>query len=109
MTVKSLETPVDIEVLPQEEKEADELTQASENAGKCDTCGNHYDKLFVVRLADGQKGRFDSFECAIQKFAPVCVHCGCRILGHGHESDGAIFCCAHCASHMGHKEMRDRS
>lgn len=26
---------------------------------------------------------FDSFECAIHRLAPVCEHCGCKIIGHG--------------------------
>ena len=25
----------------------------------------------------------DSFEGAIQKIAPVCEHCRCRVIGHG--------------------------
>jgi hypothetical protein len=40
---------------------------------------------------------FDSFECAIHAFAPHCAHCDCRIIGHGLERGGAIFCCEHCA------------
>jgi hypothetical protein len=46
-------------------------------------------------------GTFDSFECAIQKMAPVCVHCRCRIIGHGVEHGDRIFCCAHCAEMAG--------
>jgi Rieske Fe-S protein len=30
--------------------------------------------------------------------APVCEHCGCRIIGHGVQAGGRFFCCAHCAS-----------
>jgi hypothetical protein len=41
--------------------------------------------------------------------APRCVHCGCRIVGHGVESDGEIFCCAHCARHSGVMAVRDRA
>ena len=33
---------------------------------------------------------FDSFECAIQKLAPTCAHCGCRILGHGIEEADTV-------------------
>jgi hypothetical protein len=30
--------------------------------------------------------------------APLCAHCGCRIVGHGVENDaGQMYCCAHCA------------
>jgi hypothetical protein len=46
-------------------------------------------------------GTFDSFECAIQKVAPVCVNCRCRVIGHGVEHRERIFCCAHCAEMAG--------
>jgi hypothetical protein len=36
-------------------------------------------------------------------------HCGCRIAGHGMESEGQFFCCAHCASHRGVTQMQDRA
>ncbi|WP_343237092.1 hypothetical protein [Xanthomonas sp. XNM01] len=75
---------------------------------RCDTCGNDYDKAFTVTLADGRGGRFDAFECAIQALAPTCAHCGCRIIGHGAEHDGRVFCCAHCAVHAGVDGLQDR-
>ena len=75
--------------------------------GTCETCGNTYDKAFEVVMA-GKKHVFDSFECAIQALAPRCVHCGCRIIGHGVEEDGAIYCCAHCAHHSGANAVWDR-
>jgi hypothetical protein len=31
-----------------------------------------------------------------------------RIIGHGVEHDGTIFCCVHCARHEGVKGLRDR-
>ncbi len=62
----------------------------------CDVCGNDYDKAFQVVIADNTH-TFDSFECAIHALAPTCAHCGCKIIGHGVEADGRIFCCAHCA------------
>ena len=74
----------------------------------CDTCGNDYDKAFEVRLA-GRNYTFDSFECAIQALAPSCSHCQCRIIGHGVESDGRMYCCAHCAGKEGVREVRDRA
>lgn len=74
----------------------------------CDTCGNTYDKTFTVQRGD-EFGTFDSFECAVHLMAPECKHCGCRILGHGVESDGAIFCCAHCARQSGEHELVDRA
>ena len=29
--------------------------------------------------------------------APVCEHCGCKVIGHGVEVGGLFYCCAHCA------------
>lgn len=75
--------------------------------GQCVTCGNEYDKSFEV-IAEGKRYVFDSFECAIQKLAPKCSHCACRIIGHGAEADGKMFCCAHCASQAGVTAIEDR-
>ncbi|NUR56688.1 MAG: hypothetical protein HOQ29_19780 [Acidobacteria bacterium] len=75
---------------------------------RCDVCGNDYDKAFQVTL-QGQTKTFDSFECAIQAFAPTCAHCKCRIIGHGVEAKGKIYCCAHCAHESGAPELRDRA
>ena len=74
----------------------------------CDTCGNDYDKAFTITQGD-RSGTFDSFECATHAMAPTCSHCGCRILGHGVEVDGTIFCCAHCADHQGASGVADRA
>ena len=63
----------------------------------CDVCGNHYARAFRVILADGSDGVFDCLECAIERVAPRCQHCGNRVIGHGVESAGVIFCCNHCA------------
>ena len=73
----------------------------------CDLCGNEYDKTFDLILG-GQTHTFDSFECAISALAPTCPHCGCRIVGHGVEAKGHIYCCAHCASQEGADGLRDR-
>jgi len=75
---------------------------------KCDVCGNDYDKAFTVRM-DGQTHTFDSFECAIHALAPACSHCGCKVIGHGVEQDGVIFCCASCAEHAGVAGLKDRA
>ena len=75
---------------------------------RCDQCGNDYDKAFVVNMA-GRSHTFDSFECAIQMLAPVCAHCGCRIVGHGVEQEETIYCCAHCAAEEGKTALRDRA
>jgi hypothetical protein len=77
-------------------------------AMKCETCGNDYDKAFQV-TAQGKVHVFDSFECAIQALAPLCAACGTRIVGHGLEKAGAIFCCNHCAEAEGVTGLRDRA
>lgn len=73
----------------------------------CETCGNEYDKPIEVTVG-GDSHSFDSFECAIHALAPSCGTCGVRIVGHGIEADGAIYCCAHCAERAGVSEVRDR-
>jgi Rieske Fe-S protein len=75
---------------------------------KCDVCGNDYDKTFQITQA-GRTLTFDSFECAIHAMAPSCAHCGCRIIGHGAEHDGKIYCGADCAKNSGVAGMRDRA
>jgi hypothetical protein len=74
---------------------------------QCEVCGNDYDKAFEVR-AHGSTHTFDSFECAIQKLAPTCAHCGCRIVGHGTEAGQQMYCCANCARQSGVKNVADR-
>jgi Rieske Fe-S protein len=74
----------------------------------CEVCGNDYDKAFEVTVA-GETHVFDSFECAIHALAPICEHCGCRIIGHGVEADGRLFCCAHCAVRSGVEGVADRA
>jgi hypothetical protein len=73
----------------------------------CTVCGNDYDKSFEVTAA-GKRYVFDSFECAIHALAPACQHCGCRIVGHGTEAGGVMYCCAHCAHQAGESRLRDR-
>ena len=67
---------------------------------RCEVCGNDYQRSFEV-MVGGSRHVFDSFECAIQKLAPACDHCGCRIIGHGVEAGRKFFCCAHCARESG--------
>lgn len=74
----------------------------------CACCGNNYDKAFTVRTHDGREQAFDSFECAIQMLAPTCTRCGCRVIGHGAEHDGVVYCCAHCARQAGVRGIDDR-
>lgn len=73
----------------------------------CETCGNTYDKAFQI-VMNGETHTFDSFECAIHALAPTCKHCEIRIVGHGLESDGVIYCCDHCAEADGVSGLRDR-
>ena len=75
---------------------------------KCETCGNDYDKAFKVVLGEASH-TFDSFECAIHAMAPHCAHCDCRIVGHGIEAKGKVYCCAHCARHEGVTGVADRA
>jgi hypothetical protein len=75
---------------------------------KCDVCGNDYDKSFQIRTADGRTQTFDAFECAIHMLAPECGHCGCKIIGHGIEASGQMYCCANCARHSGVTAAVDR-
>jgi hypothetical protein len=74
----------------------------------CEVCGNRYDKAFAVEVG-GESHVFDCFECAIHALAPRCAHCQCAIIGHGVESDGRMFCCAHCAQELGVAGVRDRA
>ncbi|HSK79909.1 MAG TPA: hypothetical protein VLQ45_25880 [Thermoanaerobaculia bacterium] len=73
----------------------------------CEVCGNDYDRAFEVVMA-GRSHVFDSFECAIHALAPLCAHCGCRIVGHGVQAGTTIYCCAHCAEHSGETGLEDR-
>lgn len=76
----------------------------------CEVCGNEYEKAFEIKMAvNGERHWFDSFECAIHRLAPVCLHCGVRVVGHGVELGDRIFCGAHCARQSGFIEFVDRS
>jgi hypothetical protein len=74
---------------------------------KCEVCGNDYDKAFEIRQG-GESHLFDCFECAIHSLAPVCAHCGVRVIGHGVEVAGRVFCCASCAGKEGVRGFVDR-
>jgi len=75
---------------------------------KCETCGNNYENTFQV-MFDGTSYDFDCFECAIHALAPICRHCGVRILGHGVQYEKRIFCCVHCASAAGFPGLTDHA
>jgi hypothetical protein len=74
----------------------------------CEVCGNDYHMTFQV-VAAGHSHTFDSFECAIHKLAPICDHCGCKIIGHGIEANGTFYCCAHCARKEGVTAVADHA
>jgi len=74
----------------------------------CNACGNQYDKCFDVIL-NAKTYTFDSFECAINSLAPKCIHCECKIIGHGVEQEGKFYCCANCAKMSGTTNLRDRA
>jgi hypothetical protein len=74
----------------------------------CEVCGNDYDKAFRI-LMDGEQHTFDSFECAIHALAPVCAHCGCKVVGHGVEHGDTVFCCVSCAKQAGAQGLKDRA
>jgi hypothetical protein len=72
---------------------------------RCEACGNDYALSFEV-VAGDKSHVFDSFECAIHRLAPICSHCGCRIVGHGIEAETKFYCCAHCARSAAESERR---
>ena len=69
---------------------------------------NDYDKAFQIIFTQGPTHTFDSFECAIQAVAPICEHCGCKVIGHGVEAAGKFYCCANCAHLAGVAGVQDR-
>jgi hypothetical protein len=75
---------------------------------QCEVCGNDYEMAFEVH-AQGAVHVFDSFECAIHLMAPTCTHCGCKVIGHGVQAGGGIYCCAHCMREAsGSSQLGDR-
>ena len=73
------------------------MTTNTEEQKVCETCGNEYEKAFQVKMGE-RLHTFDCFECAIQMLAPHCAQCGTRVIGHGVENEGEIYCCNQCAS-----------
>jgi hypothetical protein len=62
----------------------------------CDVCGNECEAPLEIRVR-GRVATFDCFECAIHLLAPTCERCGCRIIGHGVDAGGSLYCSSHCA------------
>jgi hypothetical protein len=84
------------------------LPLAPDGERSCEVCGNLYDKALRI-VQHGRVHVFDCFECAIHALAPTCATCGCRIVGHGMESDAVMYCCAHCAQRSGVGGLKDRA
>ncbi len=72
----------------------------------CETCGNSYDKSFGIRMA-GKSHPLGSFERAITALAPQRAHCSSKIVGHGVEAGGALYCFAHCARKSDVAQVQD--
>ena len=66
----------------------------------CVTCGNTSESIYRVSHQD-REYVFDSIECLAAALAPSCEVCGLRILGHGLEISGRLFCCTQCARRVG--------
>lgn len=98
--------PSAAELVP--ETDGDGQRQADASLQRCEVCGNDYDKCIEV-LQAGRRHVFDCFECAAHALAPSCAHCGCRILGHGMEHGGEMYCCAHCGQARGVEQLQDRA
>lgn len=74
---------------------------------QCEVCGNDYDQALTITQGD-QRHVFDCFECAVEKLAPRCGQCGCRVMGHGLQAGSNVYCCAHCAEKAGVSGLVDR-
>lgn len=74
----------------------------------CACCGNRYAKSMTI-VSGGRSFTFDCFECAIHVLAPTCAACGCRVVGHGVEGQGEVYCCASCARRKGELDVSDRA
>lgn len=72
-----------------------------------EVCGNEYEGSSAMITTDRRAHIFDSIDDAAHAIAPVCAHCGCRVLGHGMQSGGKIYCRASCARRTGSDAVRD--
>jgi hypothetical protein len=75
---------------------------------RCETCGNDYARPITI-TRDGFSHTYDSFECAVQALAPICGNCGVRVVGHGVEDAGGIYCGASCARKAGANGLIDHA
>jgi hypothetical protein len=66
------------------------------NLKTCEVCRNEYNNCFEV-VMDEKAHYFDCFECAIHALAPVCHHCNVKLLGHGLEDRGWLYCSHACS------------
>ena len=61
----------------------------------CTICDDQYGRSCRIP-ADDELHFMDSFECAFYTVAPRCRCCDRRIVDHGIETWGNIFCCTPC-------------
>lgn len=73
---------------------------------QCEVCGNEYEKPLEI-VVSGTSHYYDCFECAIHALAPVCSRCGTKIIGHGVEGGGELYCGASCAHRGGLQKACD--
>ncbi len=74
--------------------------------GRCDVCGNEYDKTFTIKK-NNKEYTFDTFECATNLLAPECSNCGVKIIGHGLENGANYYCSNHCLEAMEKSQSKD--
>ena len=89
-----------VSLIPRERQASEQYFTASQLAA-------HFFRHVICRPHETHV--FDSFECAIHAIAPTCEHCGCKIIGHGHQAGERMFCCAHCARESGADGLADRA
>jgi hypothetical protein len=77
----------------------DTPTRRCSTMAMCEVCHNVSEHPMQIRVGH-TKYLFDCFECAIQKLAPVCRTCGCRVIGHATEMGAEVYCSTHCAQVM---------
>ena len=73
----------------------------------CETCGNEYDKAFRV-VTVTRRIPLIVWRAPFRRLPPVTI-VGAESLAMGVEADGAMFCCAHCASKQGVTTVHDRA
>ena len=62
----------------------------------CEFFGNNFDKVSIVTLHNVADPK-DGFETELYTIEPICVYCGCQIIGYAINQNGAFYCWAHLA------------